>query len=254
MDFKKEKQAELRKQERQWGIHVPDSVRRLMEDMAGAVHDDDDLEYFKSTLTDYMTLIAAVLGHHMVNDKKRHSANELGEATNRKRYQRSFEKRLHLVGFVSAKVLGLENLVDWSFTPHKRIKWGQVCNKWNKEHPYDLMTPAVLKATYYRAITEADIQREYFNRRYREIEILRKELREPITDPIVELMARAMPVLRSGRQVAIQIARGLGYPALCQPDFRSLVAFFKIYLGLSDSEKEEHINLLKAGLQSQTKG
>jgi len=91
------------------------------------------------------------------------SLTDAGDKITKKKYRKCFERRLHLVEFVAGSVLTTVNLVFQIFTPHRRIKWQLVCDKWNKEHPYDLMTPAVLKAEYYRAIREKDIHREYFS-------------------------------------------------------------------------------------------
>lgn len=168
MNLDKEKKAEWRKQERQWGIYMPQPVRKVIEDIAGPVCHYGDVEDFKGTLTDFMRLTHAVL-QHMANVNKRQSANEPGEATGRKRYQRSFEKRLHLVEFVAEHELTVKSLLEETFAHHTRFNWKQICTDWNEAHPYDPMTPAVLKATYYRAIAQLDIQREYFDGRYNEL-------------------------------------------------------------------------------------
>ena len=81
------------------------------------------------------------------------------------------------------------NLVYQIFSPHKRIKWGPVCDKWNKEHPYDLMTPAVLKVEYYRATAEKDIQRDYFLSVAKTIAPMRESILRLVgTDDPVEIL------------------------------------------------------------------
>jgi len=251
-EFLEEKRKVWAEQERHYGMLFDKDFREAVEEKSGP-----GLALYPSVegLEDLRTSIPEFVETALILVNNRNDISGTNKVKLEKIRRKWFERRLRLVNLVSAKVISLENLIDRSFTPHKRIQWGPVCNEWNRKYPYDLMTPAVLKVEYYRAIAEADIQREYFNRRYREIELLHRESKKLLSnwqlqDPIVKLMARAMPLLRSGGQVASRIARGLGCLALRQPDIGSLISFFKMFNGLPDSDKEEIIKFLETELQA----
>jgi len=110
-----------------------------------------------------------------------------------KRYQRCFEKRLHLVDFVLKRTLNLRSRKDdtipaWyheKFFPNvkgyvkgptKRINWSVLASEWNEAHAHDLMQADTLKRDYYRAVCEADIQREYLHRQYERLMACHSEL------------------------------------------------------------------------------
>jgi len=73
-----------------------------------------------------------------------------------------------MVGFIIDQQLIHRGRKQRSFIYRKRINWKQTCVAWNEAHPYDQMTSAVLKANFYRAITEEKLQQEYFIRNDRE--------------------------------------------------------------------------------------
>ena len=143
------------KHERSYGQKIPYSFRNQVERMCTS--EDTFLEDLDDSIPDYLGLIDSWRVNHSrgVNGRNHKPEPESG-------YRKPFERRLHLVEFVAGEVLNMVNLALHVFSPHKRIKWGLVCEKWNKDHPYDIMTPAVLKAEYYRAIRERGIQRQYF--------------------------------------------------------------------------------------------
>tara|TARA_Y100000310_G_scaffold317685_1_gene370817 strand:+ start:567 stop:1262 length:696 start_codon:yes stop_codon:yes gene_type:complete len=119
---------------------------------------DNASAFIQHFLTQYFEIevpMYELLGYFSSRKKPNRSASG-------KRSQRCFEKRLYLVKFVMDRRLAIANWKRKSFALRKRISWKQVCAEWNKAHPHDPMTPAVLKVGYYRAIAEEGIQRAYF--------------------------------------------------------------------------------------------
>ena len=122
----------------------------------------------------------------------------------KKRYARPFEKRLHLVDFVIGMQLRLQDLLGPSYR-RPRIDWEQVRGAWNEAHPHDLMTPAVLKRTFYRAVGEAEIRKEFLGRKQAALtEHLALLASQPVSDigavllkavwkDVLSKLARALP-------------------------------------------------------------
>jgi len=50
-----------------------------------------------------------------------------------------------------------------------------MCIEWNSTHSYDSMTPSVLKATYYRAAADKDVQEEIFRQEVEALNHMPKE-------------------------------------------------------------------------------
>lgn len=167
-DFEKAKAAFWARWEKTLGISLSQDLRTYLEGNAGGGPGDEDI-----TLNDLDGLIeehvyvAGLLNYFSSRKKTEDSGSG-------KRYQRCFEKRLHIVSFI----IGHRNpiIFEWREAfAFERFDWKQVCAKWNEAHPYDRMSPELLKARYYRAIAEEDIQQEYLRRRYTYIPNLDKE-------------------------------------------------------------------------------
>jgi len=90
-------------------------------------------------------------------------------STPKKRYQRCFEKELYIVSFVILKLKPYILDVKETFISRPRADWKQLRDEWNKAHPFDRMSPEVLKVRYFRAIAKPDIQDAYIKSRFKEI-------------------------------------------------------------------------------------
>jgi hypothetical protein len=156
----------------------------MVEDtFLGMVDEPEALADLDAAIPEYIDFLLLYVSSLPSRSASNHQP-ELGDSTRKRKYRGPFEKRLYLVDFVAreSKSVDLNNIVDRSFMPHRRIKWKQVCDEWNKAHPHDPKTVPALKARYYGYIAEADLQRDYFDR-------IEKEIAEGMA-PIAEAAAR----------------------------------------------------------------
>ena len=162
------------KMARRYGVHLPPPLRDQLERESGRDEcnpcDREEVGVFLSDLNGVAEDFLAKV-RHLQDDQylKRLLGSRTASkpASTGKKYQRCFEKRLHLVDFVVGRRLTEGNLVSRSLALHRRFKWRQICGQWNESHPYDQMTPDVLKATFYRAVRDHDLQEEFLARRER---------------------------------------------------------------------------------------
>ena len=166
-ELEKKKRQTWAEVEKDYGLHIPPKARREAEKLFfdGRCDEEDEWKEFESCLPDYIPLMEACL---LSGVKRTTSQQSEGEAEVRRKYQKSFERRLHLVSFVADCTLNLNNWADGTLKPDERIKWKKICAEWNRKCPYDSMSLNVLKVEYYRGRNEKDIQREYYSRKYEE--------------------------------------------------------------------------------------
>lgn len=165
-DFEKKKQAIWAEAERKYGIDIPTAFQASFEeDLEADINDEGNyLEDLKGLIDGYFERLELL---------QYFSSRKTKDSVSKKPYPRPFKKRLYLVEFIMGQRIpeapaNLQKKGSLTLTLSKSIDWEQVCKKWNKEHPYDHMDPPMLKAKYYRAIAEEDIQREFINRKYHE--------------------------------------------------------------------------------------
>ena len=157
--------------EKKLGGTLPQDFRTYLEAEAGEGAADEDiaLDDLNGLMKEFMHKV------ELANLQKYFSSRKKSkDSASRKRYQRCFEKRLYIVSFI----IGHRNPIIFEWPEAfalERFDWKQVCAKWNEAHPYDRMSPELLKVRYYRAIAEEDIQQEYLRRRYTYIPNLDKE-------------------------------------------------------------------------------
>ena len=137
------------KLQRQLGFYAPTDVRKSIE---GELKWMENMEDYEGSVGDFLR-IGKLFAASSYLPKPKTPQN-----SPKKRYQRPFQRRLHLVYFVIGMQISSKKQRN---KIHKRINWGDTCKAWNEEHPNDQMTPKVLKATYYRAVGEGDLQREF---------------------------------------------------------------------------------------------
>jgi hypothetical protein len=125
------------------------------------------LEDLLDGLDDFMTeelpwLFVAVKESHGEAAVARRREEERTES--RRSYDKPFKRRLHVVEFVADRALPLSALLHRTLddTGGKRLPWRGLSAEWNKMHPYDQMTPAALRRTYWRAKREGRLRAVYF--------------------------------------------------------------------------------------------
>jgi len=189
-ELEQHKRSIWAKHEKSMGHRIKPAIRQYIENtLFHGIYDTAALEDLDVSIPDYLGLIAILpenSGSRFLSETKSR------DRTRKKRYWKCFERRLHIVDFVMGNDLTLNNLVNRSFAPRKRIMWKLICDKWNKAHPYDLIKLEVLKVQFYRAIAEEDIQREYFVRKEKEI----ADMMAPIMAPLAESMNRLSNAFR----------------------------------------------------------
>jgi hypothetical protein len=159
INFEQKKQAVWRRIQKKLGFRAPPEVRKAIDEMAGSVYSKEELKEYELTVHPFM-VVAKLAAKSTYLPPQRNTSN------NREPYLRSLQKRLYLVNFVIDHHLELilhKNTRFPQVYPFRpRFNWKQICNKWNDTHSYDSMTPPVLKATYYRAAADKNVQKEFF--------------------------------------------------------------------------------------------
>jgi len=111
-----------------------------------------DLEDYESLLEEYLS-IAKSLAVSCYFPSAENARNR-----SKRRYERPFQRRLYLVCFVIGQQISSRKQRN---RIRKRINWKATSEAWNEAHPNDPVTPKVLKSTFYRAIQEDALQREF---------------------------------------------------------------------------------------------
>jgi len=126
---------ELKKENRI--TYIANEYEVMLQDLEGLI---------KDRLTELENWARSLTGSKGINSlsPKTESAGSPGE------YQRSLEKRLYLMNFVTKDMLDWPHIRSHSlnFKP-KRINWTNLSKEWNKMHPHDLRTPDNLRSEYY---------------------------------------------------------------------------------------------------------
>ncbi len=113
--------------------------RKLIENKAEKVDYETDLKDLDTDIPEYVE--PALL---LLPERKISNSNIKPE----KRRRKNFERRCYLVKFV---------LRCWERQVTSYVPWDYITNEWNKTHPSDQLGKAVLKAEYYRAISQREI-------------------------------------------------------------------------------------------------
>lgn len=161
IDWKQEKQRVLARIQKEIGFRAPPSLKAYIDQRAGAVYDREDLGEYEGTARDFMEAAKrGISAKYLTSSDSEKSQNPSWKSQNptKKRYQRPLKKRLYLVDFIIRKQLTSRKQPN---RIRKTIRWKDICSAWNEAHPNDPMTPKVLKATFYRATRDEDLQREY---------------------------------------------------------------------------------------------
>jgi hypothetical protein len=172
--------------------HIPKLVRTLIENEPSK-YEDTYLKSLEYSIHDDLALLIESINSHQ---------NLPIIALNKKR--KCFERRLHLVTFISDELLSVRNWSNRTIIPRSRINWKVLNLKWNKKNPFDAMTVPVMKAEYYRARKEDGIQQEYFNRKTFEIQSLSNQWQKPWNIPNDDRLAKALEALRKNEMNLIE--------------------------------------------------
>lgn len=239
---KKDIQARVQKEV---GFRASPETMELIDEEAGPVLDSEDLEAYELTLISYLTVLRrAAISEYLPSPKTPKNLPQ-------KQYPRPFNKRLHLVDFIIGRQLTIRMHRQRSFSPRKRINWKQTCEAWNKAHLYDPVTPAVLKATFYRAITEEQLQREYFVIKDREMaEQFGKLLLNFVTENKQAFERFGEALKRFGRLAGTAFEKIGQFALNHKDDIENLVLLSNKLNSMTDSEQEEYIKSLEAEFEN----
>jgi len=163
IDWEGEKEKVLARAERKIGFHAPPQLKKYIDEKVGPIYEREGLADYELTVRDYLK--AAKLGtiaRYLTPSAKPQNSPKKPPNPPEKRYLRPFKKRLYLVDFIISRQLTIRKQRN---KIRKTINWEDTCRAWNEAHPNDPMTPKVLKATFYRAITDKALQREYLEQK-----------------------------------------------------------------------------------------
>lgn len=152
MDLEQQRQRAWARLKKEFGFcPVPEAIQRI-DEFAGPIREEEDLPCYERIAAQYMEVTKLQSAATSFPKPK------TPQNPSKERYERPFQKRLHLVYFVIAWQIGPKTQRN---KIRKRINWKATCEAWNEAHPYDQKTPKVLKATFHRAIDDGDLQREF---------------------------------------------------------------------------------------------
>jgi hypothetical protein len=147
-ELKKGKAAILAKLGQEYGFVVPGRSREAIEDQVGPPGDiDGDPEYMKGYLEQYED-IARFYCEAFREGQAKGDGKHIATGTERGPYQKSFERRLRLVEFVTD---------SWARGNGNRFDWKRIASEWNESFPIEQINPEVLRVEYSRAIHENDL-------------------------------------------------------------------------------------------------
>ncbi|MFC2034880.1 hypothetical protein ACFLUJ_02030 [Chloroflexota bacterium] len=130
-----------------WGL-VEDTVGNVATDYDGDPEGQKDyVDSYRNVTKRHVEVIKTV-----PYIKAKPSTNRSEEQPKTKKtYHNPLQRRLHLIDFV------------WKAKGRIRARanWKRITIQWNKEHPYDQKTQAVLKVEYYRARNDSDVMKNY---------------------------------------------------------------------------------------------
>jgi len=135
------------------GIPVAPELKALINEQAGTVWSEDDLEFYEDSVKKRLELIKMDRASRHIPDSRK------PKNPPKRRYQRSLGKRVHLVRFVIEHQITLKRSRG---RVRKSIRWKEVCRAWNEASPNDRTEPEHLRRTFDRAVRDEDVQREFF--------------------------------------------------------------------------------------------
>jgi hypothetical protein len=194
--------------ERKIGEKVPDEGRRRIEAILELTNQDTYIEDLRADLHIHSQIHLVLKGASRLKTNF-NSQNQSTVSPPKRRYKRSFQKRLQLVSLImdrwvtqvntehKAADISYEPLASFKY-PIPRMDWKEICSQWNKDHPYDQKDPTTLRVEFYRAWSEKDLQQELFTRIEKEIRDrldLQTQILEKSVLDIVQLNTRLIRVL-----------------------------------------------------------
>jgi len=117
----------------------------------------------------------------------------------RRVYQKPFERRVRILGFVAERVLHPLDLLTGRFgTTGRRIAWRELAPIWNKAFPYDAMTTEELRVAYWRAKRDNEVRRIYVRRKLQEVSAILMPTHPFMRAMLTSPMARQIRVVPFG--------------------------------------------------------
>ena len=140
------------------GFPCPPLLRRLVnpKDYFTGHHEDTERQDFRDAVDDYFRQQLPVIFHFATEFASAFVGEPEDEAdgqhSGKRVYQKCFERRLRIFGFVAERALPPLGVLSGDFSPAlQRIPWRQLCPAWNRAYPHDRMTPELLRVAYWRA-------------------------------------------------------------------------------------------------------
>lgn len=154
INYEQRKKLRWARVQKKLEFSAPPEVKKYIDSEAGPVNDSEELDAYEGTV---MSLLSAAklqaMSQYLPPPRSDPSKGSKGE---KKLYLRPLQKRSHLVDFVIKNQLTMRTRKNVS---RRRFNWRQMCDRWNDAHSYDIMKPSVLKATYYRAARDKEVQK-----------------------------------------------------------------------------------------------
>jgi len=152
-DWEREKQKAWARQQKLLNFYAPLALRQKIEQELELreVRDQLQLEDYKGLLEEYLTWAryGAMLGY-LPPAKTSHNPT----TTRRPGF---LKKQVYLVRFIIEQQIASRKQRN---RIRKRINWKKTSEAWNTAHPSDSRSPRALKKTFYRAISQNDVQQE----------------------------------------------------------------------------------------------
>jgi hypothetical protein len=148
-----------REKEEEHGFPCPALLRRLVKprDYLTGHHDEDtERQDFRDGVDDCIEQQLPVIFHFAAGFASAFVGEAEDEAegqqSGKRVYQKCFERRLRIFGFVAERALPPLGVLrgDFRIAP-KRMPWRELSAAWNRAFPHDPMTPELLRVAYWRA-------------------------------------------------------------------------------------------------------
>lgn len=171
-DYEQKKKDVWAKVQKKLEFVAPLEVKKYIDSQAGPVLNEDDLGDYKGTVLSFLPVAKLQEIYRCFPPRKSNSSTD--STRQRKLYLRPLQNRSYLVDFVIKHHLTMRTRKNVS---HRRFNWRRICELWNDAHSYDIMNREVLKATYYRAARDKEVQKTVITR---QIKLLKESLEKTL--------------------------------------------------------------------------
>jgi len=146
-----------RRVQRERKVRVTAGERAFVEAYQGLAEpelypDEDDILAVMEQFVEHGQPMLRQLMRTSRNPKEVQPRRPTDRATRPHRYQKPFQRRLELIGFVAERVVPFPSLLEGTFDMKgQRIPWRQLSEEWDRTHPCDEKPLNTLKREYFAA-------------------------------------------------------------------------------------------------------